>query len=192
MPFRLGMLFGNAMIVLGVSLIVLSIMMPYYKVPARLSGAGPHGAFRRDEPYIVSTYITPPIDKGTAISLTILSSKPSTTAILLAPFDPNQETIEPPIVLNVVFGPSQKGLVYFSTAPSTAQYLLMITSYNSTFEFRLSSVWSPFYDFRGLIVLGLLALPVGIVALYYDGLVERRDRMFKEALKGIPRPTNRN
>lgn len=181
-------MFGNAMIVLGVTLILISVVMPNYKVPSRLSDSGPHITFQRDRPYVISTYITPPIDKGTAISLNLLSSRSNATALLLAPFDPNQETIETPVLLNVVFGPDQKGLVYFTTAPRTSQYMLMITSYNSTFEFRLVSIWSPFFEFRGLIVFGLLALPVGVVALYYDELVEKRERMFEKALRGIPPP----
>lgn len=191
MPFRKGRLFGNGMIVLGVTLILFSIVMPNYKVSGNLNDSGPHIAFESNRPYLISTYITPPIDRGTLISLNLLSSRPNATAVLLAPFDPNQDTIETPVLLNSVFGPNQRGLVYFTTAPSTSQYMLMITSYNSTFEFRFASVWSPFFEFRGLIVFGLLALPVGVVALYYDELVEKRERMFEKALKGIPPPLDK-
>jgi hypothetical protein len=31
-------------------------------------------------------------------------------------------------------------------------------------------------------------IPLGLVILYYDGIVERKQRMFEEALRGIGEP----
>jgi hypothetical protein len=80
---------------------------------------------------------------------------------------------------------SQKGLAVYTTATRSGPYLLTITSYNSTYTFSLSSVWSPFYAFRSLTIAGLGVLPLGVVVLYYAGIAERRNRMVEEALKGI-------
>jgi hypothetical protein len=105
--------------------------------------------------------------------------------ILIDPFDPQEQTIEIPPVINTVFSSNQKGLVIYTTATKTAPYLLMITSYNSSFQFYLDSVWSPFYDLRAATTFGLFTLPFGLVVLYYDDIVERRERMFEEALNDI-------
>jgi hypothetical protein len=75
--------------------------------------------------------------------------------------------------------------VTFTSADQSGPYMLMITSYNSSYIFYLDSVWSPFYELRASTTIGLALLPIGIVVIYYDGIAERREKMFKEALKGI-------
>jgi len=185
LKIRKGRITGNALIVLGVILVIVGLLMPYYKIPQRLTGIGPKGDFSQRRPYWVSTYITPPIDKGTPINLNLLSDKPGATAVLLAPFDPQMQMIEAPPVINTVFGPNQNGLVAFAAAIKSAPYMLMITSYNSSFQFQLDSVWSPFYELRASTTFGLATIPLGLAIIYYDGIVEKRERMFEEALKGI-------
>jgi hypothetical protein len=79
--------------------------------------------------------------------------------------------------------------VYFGSAPKSAPYLLMITSYNgSSFQFTLDSVWSPFYQYRSATVFGIFVLLVGIVSVYYLEYAERKERMFKKALSGLKFP----
>lgn len=78
----------------------------------------------------------------------------------------------------------------FTAADQSGPYMLMITSYNCSYSFYLDSVWSPFYELRASTTIGLAILSIGIVAVYYDGIVERREEMFREALKGIPGRTD--
>jgi hypothetical protein len=181
--YRQKKLLGNALILLGVILLITGTLLPYYKIPQKLSAHGPKDQYG---PYTISTYITPPIDKGTPINLNFLSDRPGTTTILLAPFDPVEQNIGFPIVLHVAFGTTQKGIVYFSLAPKSAPYLLMITSYNGTsFQFTLDSVWSPFYQYRGATTFGIFVLLVGVASVYYFEYAEQKERMFKKALSGL-------
>src|SRR5208337_3322493 len=116
-------------------LLITGILLPFYKIPQKLMGYGPRTQYA---PYTISTYITPPIDQGTPINLNLFSDRPGTTTILLAPFDPVAQSIDLPVVFHVTFGATQEGLVYFGTAPKSAPYLLMVTSYNgSSFRFIL-------------------------------------------------------
>jgi hypothetical protein len=183
--YRRKKLFANALIVLGVILLTTGILLPFYKIPQKLAGRGPREQYG---PYTISTYITPPIDQGTPINLNFFSDRPGTTTILLAPFDPVEQSIDFPVVLHVTFGATQEGLVYSGRAPKSAPYLLMVTSYNgSSFQFILDSVWSPFYQYRSATTFGIFVLLTGIISVYYFEYAERRERMFNKALSGLKR-----
>jgi hypothetical protein len=186
LKIRKGRLIGNSLIVLAVILLIIGLLMPYYKTPQRLSGTGPNVEFSSTLTYWIRTYIIPPIDSGTPINLSVQSDKVGATWVLLAPYDPRTQSLGGPPIVNLVFTKEQKGLVTFTSADQSGPYMLMITSYNSSYIFYLDSVWSPFYDLRASTTIGLALLPIGIVVIYYDGIAERREKMFKEALKGIP------
>jgi hypothetical protein len=181
---------GNSLVVLGVILLIIGLLMPYYKIPQRMSGTGPNVQFTSTRTYWVRTYIIPPIDGGTPINLSVMSDRSGATWVLLAPYDTQTQSLAGPPLVNTVFAGDQKGLVTFVIADKSGPYLLMITSYNSTYTFYLSSVWSPFYELRSSTTIGLAILPIGIVTTYYDGIVERREKMIEEALTGIPRRTD--
>jgi hypothetical protein len=184
--FTRNKVLANALIVIGVVLLIIGLLLPNYKIPQRLAGEGPKAQYGA---YTVSSYIVPPIDQGSPISLNFLSDKSGATALLLAPFNSAEQSIDMPVVLNVAFAPTQKGIVYYTSAPKTAPYMLMITSYNSSsFEFTLDSIWSPFYQYRSATTFGILTLLVGVLSLYYCEYAERREQMFKKALSGIHKP----
>jgi hypothetical protein len=136
--------------------------------------------------------MVPPIDTGQRINLSVLSDRPGSTTVLLAAYDPEAQTISGPVLVNVVFAKDQKGVAIFTNVTKTAPYMLQITSYNSSFTFNLTSVWSPFYELRSFTTYGLATTPFGLVIVYYDGIVEKRDKMFEEAVRGIPKPPPSN
>jgi hypothetical protein len=171
---RKGRLFGSSLIVLAVIMIVFGLLMPYYKTSQRLAATGPDIQFTPRQSYWITTYIIPPIDKGTPINLSVLSDRTGATSILLAPYDSQTQNIAGPPIVNVVFAKDQRGFVKFTSAEQSGPYMLMITSYNSSYSICLSSVWSPFYELKALTTIGLAILLIGILASYHDGIVERR------------------
>ena len=185
MGFRKARAAGIVLITLALIFFALGTIMPYYKSPQRLEGSGPGVEFTSSLPYWINSYLVPPVDAGQQMYLSVLSNRAGATTVLLAPYDQDSQTIVGPALVNVAFDPSQKGLVVYTRATRPGPYLLTITSYNSTYSFTLTSVWSPFYGLRSLTIYALGLLPLGAVILYYDGIVERRERMVEEALKGI-------
>jgi Ca2+-dependent lipid-binding protein len=159
--------------------------MPYYKSPQRLEGAGPNVEFSASRPYWINSYFIPPIDAGNGISLTVLSDRAGRTDVLLAFYDQDRQTVVGPPLASAVFAPDQKGLVVFARVERSGPYLLTITSYNSTYTFYVTSVWSPFYGLRNLTIYSFLLIPLGVVLVYYDEIVEKRERMIEEALREI-------
>jgi hypothetical protein len=176
---------GVFLFTLALIFLVIGSAMPYYKSPQRLEGTGPGVKFTSSLPYWINSYLIPPIDEGQSISLSVLSDRAGSTTVVLAPWNPDTQAIIGPPLVGTVFGPSQKGLAVFTHATRTGPYLLQITSFNSSYTFYITSVWSPFYQYRTLTTYGLLLLPFGLIIMYYDRLVERREKMAEDALQQI-------
>jgi hypothetical protein len=178
---------GIVLFTLGLIFLFIGTIMPYYKSPQMLEGIGPGIVFTPSRPYWIKSYFIPPIDAGQPISLTVLSDREGTTTVVLAYYDEGLQSIVAPTLVSVVFSPDEKGLSVFTKAERSGPYLLTITSYNSSYTFYLTSVWSPFYELRTLTIYAFGLLPFGLVMVYYDEIVEKREQMEREALRGIKR-----
>jgi hypothetical protein len=176
---------GIVLFTLGLIFLFVGVIMPYYKSPQRLEGTGPGVNFTPSRPYWINSYLIPPIDAGRPISLTVLSDREGATTVVLAYFDEALQSIVAPALVSVIFSPDEKGLAVFTKADRSGPYLLTITSYNSSYTFYLTSVWSPFYGLRNLTIYSFGLLPLGLVMIYYDEIVEKRKQMEEEALRGI-------
>lgn len=171
--------------VFGVILIIVGFMMPYYKSPQRLKGAGPGVQFSATTSYWINSYVIPPIDAGQPISLNLLSDKEGATVILLSPYNSKTGRPEGEPLLHRGLSEYERGIVFFAPATKSGPYLLMITSYNSSYTFYLDSVWSPYYEFRASRVFGIVILPFGLAILYYDQIMEKREKMIEDAMREL-------
>jgi len=174
-----------ALLALGLIFLYVGIVLPYYKSPQQLNGTGPSIEFTPSRPYWINSYLIPPIDAGQPISLTVLSDREGATTVLLAYYNFNLQSIVGPALINAIFSPYQKGIAVFTKADRSGPYLLTITSYNSSYTFHLTSVWSPFYGLKSLVICAFGILPIGCVMVYYDSIVEQRERMAEDALRAI-------
>jgi hypothetical protein len=186
---RKGKILGGFLFALGIMMLVVGLVMPYYKTQQLLEGTGPNIEFTPQQQYWIKSYIIPPIDVGTPINLSVLSDRPGRTVVLLAIYDQQQQSIVGPALVNTAFAENQKGLAVLTTAPRTSSYMLSITSYNSSYVFSLTSVWSPFYEFRSMTTFGIAVVPLGLITIYYDRIAERREKMFEAAMKNIREKT---
>ena len=168
---------------LGVGALIVGLILPAYKSQQTFTASGPHVTFTKERTYWIDFYLIPPIDQGTPILLSLVSSKPNSTWVFLAPFDLQTESISGPSVVNEMLGPSDTGLVVFGRATKSSIYTLRISSWNSTYSVRVESRWSRFFQFRYGIVVAAAFIPASLFLFYYDGIVEKRDRMFEKALR---------
>lgn len=176
---------GGLLVVLGIAMVMVGTVMPYYKTQQRLEGSGPNVEFAVTRPYWIKSYIIPPIDAGQPVTLSVISDKPGSTVVMFAPYDPQSQTLSAPALISTGFASDQKGMAVFTNAMKTAPYMLMITSYNSSYRFALTSVWSPFYELRSLTTFGIGITPFGLIMIYYDGIVEKREKMIEDAMKHV-------
>jgi len=168
---------------LGVGALIVGVILPAYKTPQTLTASGPKVPFTPERNYWIDFYLIPPIDEGRPITLTLMSSKPGSTWVYLGPFDIETESISGPPVVNEMLGQNETGLVVFARATKSSVYSLRITSWNSTYSIRVQSIWSPYFEFRYGIVVGAGLIPASLLLLYYDGILEKRERMFQEAIR---------
>ncbi len=182
---RKAKVIGALLVGLGVALMFIGTIMPYYKTQQRLEESGPGVEFTSTRPYWIRAYVIPPIDAGQPVNLSLLSDKPGSTVVLLGPYDPESGTISPPALVNLGFASDQKGIAVMTHAVKSSAYMLLITSYNSTYKFTLTSVWSPFYELKSLTTIGMGITPFGLIMIYYDRIVERRERMIEEAMRPL-------
>jgi hypothetical protein len=159
------------------------MILPAYKSQQTFAASGPQISFTKERTYWIDYYLIPPIDQGTPVLISVTSSRPGSTWVFFAPFDLQTESVSGPSVVNEMLGPYDKGLVVFGRATKTSIYTLRISSWNSTYSVRIESRWSPFFDFRYGIVLGAALVPASLFLIYYDRVVEKRDRMFEKALR---------
>jgi hypothetical protein len=170
------------MLSLGIGAVIVGLILPAYKSQQTFTASGPKITFTSERTYWIDYYLIPPIDEGTPILLSLFASKPASTWVFLAPFDLQTESISGPSVVNEMLGSNNTGLVVFGRAPKTSMYSLRISSWNSTYSVRVESRWSRFFQFRYGIVVGAGLIPASLFLFYYDGVVEKRDRMWQEAL----------
>jgi hypothetical protein len=189
---RKGKTLGGFLVALGFVMLFVGLVMPYFKTQQRLEDSGPDIEFTPNQEYWITSYIIPPIDAGTPINLSVLSDEAGRTTVLLAPYNQETQTIMSPPIVSAAFADNQKGMVVLTSAPRSAPYMLSITSYNSTYVFSLTSVWSPFYEFRSMATFGIAVVPFGLIMIYYDGIAERREKLFEAAMKDIRRKIQPN
>jgi len=176
---------------LGFGAVIMGALLPAYKSPQILEASGPKLPFTAQRTYSIDLYLIPPIDEGSPIVLVLMSSRHGSTWVYLGPFDMQSESISGPPVVNEMLSRNETGLVVFGRAPKSSVYSLRITSWNSSYTIRVQSIWSPYFDLRCGTVIGAGLIPAALALLYYDRLVEERDRIFEEAMGKAKRASER-
>ena len=62
-----------------------------------------------------------------------------------------------------------------------SEYFVSVVSIRNNYTLTISSIWSPFDSLRAYLYLGISAIPAGLLIIYYDRIVEKRDRMYRDA-----------
>jgi hypothetical protein len=68
-------------------------------------------------------------------------------------------------------------------------YVLLITSYNSTYSILVGGTWAQFTDISLGVYWGGTLILVGIAMYYYYRVISQRDAMFRKALEDAKRET---
>jgi hypothetical protein len=169
---------GAVLLCLGVAFLILGVVLPEYRTSQTFTASGPNVTFTSERNYWIDFYLIPPINEGQPIKLTLVSNKPGSTQICLGPFDLQTSLFSGPLVVNEMLGQDEAELVVSGRATKTGVYSLRITSWNSTYSVRVQSVWSPYhFNLRQVIVFAGAFTLGSLLLLYYDGVVEKRERI---------------
>ena len=171
----------------GMVIILMSTILPLVKFPQTLLRKGPSVKFDEATTYWIDTWILPPIDAGTPFSVDLEAGSPGGLSIAILPSRGGEVIPGSSPLLTHVFEPTQQTLSASKTAPMSSEYTVFIISVRNNFTLTISSKWSPFYDLRVYLYLGLATLPAGLLIIYYDGTKESKERLIREAVKGDSR-----
>lgn len=168
---------GLTLTILGLITIALSQAMPLIKQPQSATWKGPKVGFTRERFYWIDQYLTPPIDKGVQMRIALNSSKPGNTSILIFPSTPNGDPVGSSVV-SMMFAQGRDRLDMITMATHTAHYMVMVTSWNSTYMLTISAEWSPFNDARMALLPGAILTGGGLLVYYYGRVKAYLRRMY--------------
>ncbi|MBS7614466.1 hypothetical protein KEJ18_01845 [Candidatus Bathyarchaeota archaeon] len=174
---------GILLLVTGFVVILMSTVLPLVKMPQTFIVKGPSKQLTGNISYWIDTWILPPIDIGTSFSINIEANTPGGISIAILPSRGGEIILEAAPLLSCIFNSTQKVFSASTIVQTTSEYLVFVVCVRNNFTLMINSSWSPFYSFRILIYPGLGALPAGILIVYYDRILESKERLIREALK---------
>jgi hypothetical protein len=178
---------GLFLVIAGLVTTLMSTVLPLVKMPQTLVKRGPSVELNENVTYWIDTWILPPIDAGTQVSVDLRARNPGNISIAILPFQGGEVISGSSPLLTYVFDSTRQTFSANAAAPVTSEYLVSIVCIKNNYTLTINSSWSPFYSIRTYIYLGLGALPAGILIIYYDRILENKDRLIRESLKANSR-----
>jgi hypothetical protein len=170
---------GNFLTIIGIIIIFASTILPLVKLPQTYVKRGPSVKLDETTQYWIDTSILPNIDKGTPFSVDLVGGHSGGLGITILPFRDGAVIAGASPLINQIFTADQQRFTASANTSIFSEYLVSIVSIRNNYTLTINSRWSPFDSFRAYTYLGLSALPAGLLIIYYDNILEKRDRLFK-------------
>lgn len=164
---------------MGVIVIFASTILPIVKLPQTYVKKGPSVKLDSSTQYWIDTMVLPNIDKDTLFSVDLVGEHPGGLGITILPFRDGEVIVGATPLINQIFNPDQQRFTASTNTTIFSEYLVSILSIKNNYTLTISSKWSPFDSLKAYTYLGLSALPAGLLIIYYDNILEKRDRLFK-------------
>ncbi len=170
------MKYARILMAIGIAIMVASQVLPLWTQRQMLTIFGPQ-SFTTNRTYGIDAQITPPIRSGSGIVVTLNSSKPGSAAVLVFPSS-SKGDMRGPSVLADVLPAGERSAKWNLIAPEDSNYLIVVSSWNSTYSLMFESTWSPYYDSKTTLLVGFAVLLGGGLMEYYESvlLAERKKR----------------
>lgn len=162
--------YSRVILLIGIVIMIASQVLPFWTQTQKLTLSGPLVQFTETRNYWIDTRITPPIKSGSRMSVTLASSKPGSAAILIFPSTPDGD-MRGPSLLAEALQPGVSSASWNLNAPQESNYMVVVTSWNSTYILTLESIWSPFYETRTALLVGFAVAFGGMLLEYYHKIV---------------------
>jgi hypothetical protein len=173
---------GNFLTIIGILVVFSSTVLPIVKLPQTLVKTGPSVNLTESNNYWIDTFVLPTIDNDTEVVVTLRGGHAGSLGITIIPFRDGAAVVGALPVINYIFDPSQQTFTASARTTMKSEYFVSILSIRNNYTLTINSIWSPFDSLRAYVYLGLSAIPAGLLIIYYDRIVEKRDRMYRNAL----------
>ena len=154
----------------GVTIMIASQILPLWVQSQVLTISGPKVEFNQTRTYWIDARVTPPIRSGSRILVTLTTMKPGSAALLIFPSTSDGD-MKGPSLLAEVLEPEASISSWNLTAPQDANYMLVVTSWNSTYVLRVESTWSSFHETKTVLLFGFAIAFGGILLEYYQRIL---------------------
>ena len=175
------MAFGLLLVIVGVVVIFASTVLPFVKLPQTFVKKGPSVKLNENITYWIDTWVLPPIDVGTPVSVDLEGAQPGGLTIAILPSRGSEVIPGSRPLLTDALNSTQQRLAISKIAPVSSEYTVFIVCIRNNFTLKIDSNWSPFYNLRVYLYFGIGALPVGLLVIYYERIKERQERIIREA-----------
>lgn len=162
--------YARPIVLLGIAIMVASQVLPFWTQSQVLTLSGPQVQFTETRNYWIDTRITPPIRSGSRMSVTLTSAKPGSAAVLVFPSTPDGD-MKGPSLLAEVLDPTANKASWSLTTPQDSNYMVVVTSWNSTYNLKVESTWSPFYETKTALLVGFAVAFGGMLLEYYQRIL---------------------
>jgi hypothetical protein len=166
---------------MGILIVFSSTVLPIVKLPQTLTRKGPSVNLTESQSYWIDTFLLPTIDNDTVIIVTIRGDHPGGLGITVIPFRDGAVVVGALPIINYIENVSQKSFTLSAKTKMMSEYFVSVVSIMNNYTLTIDSIWSPFDSLRTYVYLGISAIPAGLLILYYDNIIEKRDRIYKNA-----------
>ena len=172
---------GNFLTIIGILMIFSSTILPLVKLPQTLVKAGPRVTLNESAQYWIDTFILPTIDYDTPVLVSIRGEHAGGVSVTIIPWRDGSTIMGEKPIINYIFEEDQQTYTTTAKASMTSEYFVSVFCIRNNYTLTINSVWSPYYNLRAYLYLGLSALPAGLLVIYYDRILDKRDQIIKKA-----------
>jgi len=170
---------GNFLTITGIIIIFASAIFPLIQLPQNLVRKGPSIKFDNDTKYWIDIIGLPVIKKGTTFYLELIGNQTGGLVLTVLPSKDGTPIAGTSPLIAYSFNTDQKRFVTSTTIEVESEYIVSVISIQNHYSLTINSVWSPFDSYKAYLYFGLFTLPAGLLILYYDSILEKREQLIK-------------
>lgn len=167
---------------MGILIVFSSTVLPLVKLPQTLVKTGPSVPLSASNQYWIDTFIIPTIDNDTLVSITLKGDHAGGLGITIIPYREGAPVVGAMPIINYIFETNQEILLAQAKTSTKSEYFVSVVTIMNSYTLTINSLWSPYDSLRAYLYLGLSMLPAGLLIIYYDRIIEKRDQMIRSSL----------
>jgi hypothetical protein len=102
--------------------------------------------------------------------------------ITIIPYQDGAPVVGAMPIINYIFEIDQEILSAQAKTTMRSEYFVSVVTIKNSYTLTINSLWSPFDSLRAYLYLGLSMLPAGLLIIYYDRIIEKRDELIRISL----------
>ena len=163
---------------LAIAFIILGALGPSLYLNSQIYRTGPAPyLLTSNSTYTIETFEIPPMRANTTLTLIATKSDYGNLVIQIINNKPGRQGLPQSFLFPMYDG--NTSISYKLQIYQPGQYVVIITSYNSTYTLYISGVWESLYQLKPLLVWGIILLIASLSFAYYWRVLQYRRRFYR-------------